>query len=284
MHPDRFFDPDPAIRASARALYEQTSSLPIVSPHGHVDPQLLADDAPFPEPASLLIVPDHYILRMLYSQGVPLDDLGVATRDGRRPEFDARRIWQQLADRYHLFRGTPTAAWLDYQLNEVFDIASPLTAGSGPRIYDALLEKLSSPEFRPRALFERFRIEVLATTDAASDTLAHHKAIRASGWTGRVIPTFRPDAAMRIASPTWIDELDRLQTVTGSSISDYDGFIAALRSRRTAFRAMGATATDHGVETPSTARLDPEICDALFSAHASAVLPPMTNASSKRTC
>lgn len=264
MHPDRFFDPDPSIRAHARALYERTSALPIVSPHGHVDPRLLADDEPFPEPASLFITPDHYVLRMLHSQGVALDDLGVPRRDGRGPAFDARRIWQCLADRYHLFRGTPTAAWLDYQLSEVFGIDTPLSAASGPRIYDEILEKLSSPEFRPRALFERFNIEVLATTDAATDTLAHHVAIHESGWQGRVIPTFRPDAAMRVASPAWHDELERLETVTGSPIADYDAFIAALRSRRAAFRAMGATATDHGVETPFTALLRPDASAAIF--------------------
>lgn len=264
MHADRFFDPDPAVRALARSLHDETARLPIVSPHGHVDPQLLADNAPFPEPASLFIIPDHYILRMLYSQGVQLERLGIAARDGVATERDARRIWQLFADRYQLFRATPTAAWLDYQLAVVFGIDTPLTAESGSRVYDAVVEKIASPEFRPRALFERFNIEVLATTDAATATLEHHVAIRQSGWTGRVIPTFRPDAAFEIAAPAWPDELSRLEAVTGTSIRDYEAFVAALRLRRQAFRAMGATATDHGVETPFTARLDAATCDAIL--------------------
>lgn len=268
MHPDRFFDPDPAVRGFARALYEETSQLAIVSPHGHVDARVLAENVPFPEPASLLIVPDHYILRMLYSQGVPLERLGIAARAGAAnatlTETDARRIWQLFADHYHLFRATPTAAWLDYQFAVVFGIDTPLTSSTAIRIYDEMVEKLGSPEFRPRALFERFDIEVLATTDAATDALEHHAAIHRSGWQGRVIPTFRPDAAFNVAAPTWTDELARLEAVTGTAVNDYGAFITALQSRRAFFRGMGATATDHGVETPLTARLDDDARDEIF--------------------
>ena len=265
MHPDRGFDPDPGVRRVARALYEETRALPIVSPHGHVDPRVLADDAPFPEPAALLVLPDHYILRMLYSRGIPLERLGVAPgHGGGDVERDPRKIWQLLADHVHLFRGTPTALWLEYELAEVFGVAEPLDTASAQPIYDEIQEKLASPEFRPRALFDRFRIEVLATTDAAADPLESHRRIRASGWPGRVIPTFRPDALFQIAAPGWPAELERLSAALGSPITTNADFLRALERRRAFFRSLGATATDHGVEVPHTERLADEEAERLF--------------------
>jgi glucuronate isomerase len=272
MHVDRLFDPDPSIRRIARALYEATAALPIVSPHGHVDPALLADDTPFPEPTTLFILPDHYVVRMLYSQGVSLEALGIepigpALPGGPSPtavERDPRRVWRLFAERYHLFRGTPTAAWLDYQFEEIFGVVEPLTGQSSSRIYDQIAERLASPEFRPRALFERFRIEVLATTDAASDPLAYHARIRASGWPGRVIPTFRPDAVLQVAAPTWEDELRRLEDVSRQRLDSLDRFVSALAARRRHFKSLGATATDHGVETPYTAWLPSHEAEDIF--------------------
>ena len=245
MNPDRYFDSDPSIRRVARALYEETRGLPIVSPHGHVDPRLLAENAPFPEPASLIVQPDHYILRLLYANGVPLEALLKA---------EPRRVWQLFAEHYYLFRGTPSGAWLDYELNEVFSIRSSVSAETASRIYDQISEKLESPEFRPRALFERFNIEVLATTDAATDSLEHNCAIRESGWKGRVIPTFRPDAQFKISSPGF----DAL------GARDYGSFIRALAERRAYFKQLGATATDHAVLEPYTAALSEEEVERLF--------------------
>src|SRR5688500_11956658 len=164
LNPDRFFDPEPGVRRIARDLYEETRALPLVCPHGHVEPRLLAEDAAFPEPTALLITPDHYIFRMLYSQGIPMQALGIPTRDGAPPTADPRAVWRLFAAHYHLFRGTPTGAWLDHELHDVFGIRVKLDATTGARIYDEILEKLASPEFRPRALYERFNIEVLATT------------------------------------------------------------------------------------------------------------------------
>ncbi len=264
LHEDRYFDPDPAVRQVARSLYEDTHHLPIVSPHGHVDPAILADDRPFPEPTALIIIPDHYVFRMLYSQGVPLERLGIPTRDGTPVEQDPRKIWQTFADHYHLFRGTPTAAWLNYELHEVFGVHKRLTGATAAVIYDEIRERLDAPEFRPRALFERFNIEVLATTDAASDTLDDHRRIRESGWPGRVVPTFRPDAAFRLATPDWQSEIDRLATMHGSAITDYSAFIRVLEERRAFFRSMGATATDHDAETPLTQRLPDEEVEEVF--------------------
>ncbi|HEX2190046.1 MAG TPA: glucuronate isomerase [Longimicrobiaceae bacterium] len=264
LHEDRFFDPDPAVRSVARSLYEETRELPIVSPHGHVDPRILAEDSPFPEPTALLIVPDHYVFRMLYSRGIPLEALGVPTRDGTPVESDPRRIWRTFAEHHHLFRGTPTGVWLDHELYHVFGVRVRLDGGTAARVYDEIAEKLASPEFRPRALFERFGIEVLATTDAASDSLEHHRAIRESGWGGRVLPTFRPDAVLRIAAEGWRGEVEKLARAHGAPVGDYAAFVGALEERRAYFRSLGATATDHAVLEPWTERLPEEEADRLF--------------------
>jgi len=248
MHPDRCFDADPSVRRVARELYEGTRALPIVSPHGHVDARLLATDEPFANPAALLVTPDHYVLRMLYARGVSLESLGVPPRDGGAFERDPRRIWRRFAERYDVYRGTPTGLWLDYELHELFGVRERLNGDSADRVYDAIAERLASPELRPRALFDRFKIEVLATTDAASDSLEHHEAIRRSGWHGRVIPTFRPDALFRISSRGWRDAVVAL----GGAIESAEQLVIALAARRAFFKRMGATATDHGVTEPYT--------------------------------
>jgi glucuronate isomerase len=255
LHEDRFFDPDPTAREIARTLYEGIRDLPLVCPHGHVDPRILAEDEPFPEPAALLILPDHYIFRMLYSRGISLEDLGIPRRDGSRGEADPRKIWQLFAEHYSLFRGTPTGVWLDYEMYYLFGVRRKLTGSTAQAIYDQIGEKLEAPEFRPRALFERFNIEVLSTTDAATDSLEHHRAIRESGWGGRVVPTFRPDALFRIAAPAWRGEIEKLGRVQGSEVTSYGAFVGAIEERRAFFRSMGATATDHAVVEPRTERL-----------------------------
>jgi len=261
---DRFFDPDPTVRRVARELYDETRALPIVSPHGHVDPAILAGNQPFAEPAALIVQPDHYILRLLYARGVPLEALGVPRRDGAPVEADPCKVWQRFADHYYLFHGTPTGAWLEYELHEVFGVRDRLTGETAARVYDAIVEKLAAPEFLPRALFERFNIEVLATTDTASDSLDHHRAIRGSGWKGRVIPCFRPDAVFRIAAPEWPAELEALGREHGAPLVDYAEFVRALEDRRTFFKSMGATATDHAVLEPYTTWLSPDEAETVF--------------------
>jgi glucuronate isomerase len=266
LHPDRFFDAEPSVRRVARALYEEMRGLPLVCPHGHVDPSLLSEDRAFPEPAALLITPDHYLFRMLFSQGVSMESLGVPTRDPKTAiERDPRKVWRIFAANYHLFRGTPSRAWLDYELHELFGVRERLGADSADRIYDQIGERLKSPEFKPRALFDRFNIEVLATTDAATDDLPHHRAIRESGWNGRVVPTFRPDALFRLAAPTWRGELATLERVHGAAIGSFADFRRALVARRAVFRSLGATATDHAVEEPYTERLASDAVEALFA-------------------
>jgi len=267
LHEDRYFDPDPVIRQHARVLYDQTRALPIISPHGHVDPAMLAKDDPFPDPASLIITPDHYVLRLLYSRGVPLESLGVAPIDGKPPnaEADPRKIWQTFADHWHLFRATPTRAWLEYELREVFGVQLELTSATAPQVYDAIMERLQSPEFRPRALFKRFNIEVLATTDAASYNFEYHKTLRTADLGGSVIPTFRPDALFAIASPGWSDELARFERVSGGAIGSYAELIRAVARRRVEFKGMGACATDHAVTVPLTQRLNDAEAERLFA-------------------
>jgi glucuronate isomerase len=264
LHADRYFSPIPAVRDIARELYQLASAYPLVCPHGHVDPKLLALDDPFPDPATLIVVPDHYIVRMLYSQGVPMEALGVPRVDGGPTESDPRRIWQLFGDHFHLFRGTPSGAWLSQAFEGVFGISEPLTAASAMRIYDQIDACLARPAFRPRALFERFRIEVLCTTDAATDSLEWHQHIRQSAWSGAVRPTFRPDLAINLRHPNWRAEIDRLGAQTGPEITSYSRYIHALEQRRQFFKQMGATATDHAAETPFTAELSSSEAEAIF--------------------
>src|SRR5512143_2112991 len=263
---DRFFAPDPGQRRVARQLYDAIAELPIVSPHGHVDPALLADEnATFGTPADLLIIPDHYVFRMLYSQGVPLEALGIPRRDGGAVEADHRKIWQTFAEHFYLFRGTPSGAWLAHELYEVFGIQQKLTGATAQATYNELADKLARPEYRPRALFDRFKIEVMCTTDGAADSLEYHKAIRESGWKGVVRPTFRPDAVVNLLVTGWRSNLDALSAVVGREITTAKALITALEERRAFFKRMGATSTDSGVETPYTEALSSADAEAIFA-------------------
>ena len=267
---DRYLAPDPAQRRVARELYDGVAGLPIVSPHGHVDPRLLADPAAtFGTPTELFLIPDHYILRMLYSQGIPMEAIGVRPSGGRSSsnavETDHRRAWQLFADNVHLFRATPSGVWLADGLRGVFGVEKPLSGKNAGAVYDELSEKLGRPEFRPRALFERFGVETLCTTDDAADPLDSHRAIRASGWAGDVRPTFRPDGVINLLAEGWRDRLHALGASVGREIDSTAALIAALEERRAFFRSMGAVATDHGVETAYTETLGEAEADAILA-------------------
>jgi glucuronate isomerase len=265
LSPDRCFDPDPAQRDLARELYASVKDLPLVCPHGHVPPALLADPAArLGSPADLFIIPDHYVFRMLYSQGVRMEDLGVPARDGSPVETDHRRIWQRFAEHFHLFRGTPTGLWLADELIAVFGVEEKLDGASAQRIYDHLEAQLARPEFAPRALFERFKIEVLCTTDSATDTLEQHAALHKDGYTN-IRPTFRPDGVVNLDAPGWRASIERLGALSGVEVVDYASFIRALEARRAYFKQLGATATDHSAVTPATARLSDEEADAILA-------------------
>ena len=262
---DRYFGPDPRQKEVAERLYAQVANLPLICPHGHVDPRMFADpDYSFGSPADLLIVPDHYVFRMLYSQGVPMEALGIPRKDGGKVEKDHRKIWQTFANHFHLFRATPTGMWLAHELLSVFGVEEKLCGESAQRIYDQIAAKLATAEFRPRALFERFNIEFMSTTDAATDPLPHHQTIRKSGWKGRVVPCFRPDAVVNLDAANWRKNIQALSAVSKIEVKNYKAYIAALENRRAFFKRMGATATDHAAMTAYTGELSPRQAETIF--------------------
>ena len=265
LHEDRLFPADAAQRAIARRLYAEVARLPIVSPHGHTDPGWWAGDACFANATELLLVPDHYVFRMLYSQGIDLDALGLPRADGSRAEVDPREAWRLFARNFHLFRGTPSSLWLNHVFHEVFGLRLRLDAESADHYYDAITDALQTDAFRPRALFDRFGIEVIATTEGPLDPLAHHQAIRDSGWNGRVVTAYRPDEVVDPEHEAFGGALERFGAITGEDVHDWDSYLRAHRQRRAFFKSMGATSTDHGHETALTANLSRAEAKALFA-------------------
>jgi len=263
--PDRLFPVDPRTRALARGLYENVAGLPIISPHGHTDPSWFALNEPFPDPAQLFVVPDHYVFRMLVSQGVPMADLGVPREDGGPVETDPRKIWGLFARNYHLFRGTPSAMWLDHSFEHVFGLDEVLSAETADAYYDHIAAKLAEDGFRPRALFDRFGIEALATTESALDDLRWHRTIAESDWNGRVVTTYRPDTIVDPEFEGFRAAVAQLGEITGEDTATWTGYLNAHRARRAFFRDAGATATDHGHPTARTEDLPQAEAAALFA-------------------
>ncbi|MGW4462470.1 glucuronate isomerase [Micromonospora sp. NPDC004704] len=264
---DLLLPAEPTQRAIARELYALAKDQPLISPHGHVDPAILAEDAPFPDPARLIIVPDHYLTRMLLSQGIPPADLGVPTVDGAPVETDGRTIWRRFAANWHLYRGTPSRLWLEQTFRQVFGVTTAFGPATADEIYDEIAARLAEPEFRPRALFERFNIETLATTESPLDDLGRHAKLAADGWGGpggRVITTFRPDNVVDMEFDGWAENVERLGGVAGTDTATYAGYLEALRVRRQAFIAAGATSSDHGHPTALTLRLSQAEAATLF--------------------
>ncbi len=264
LHPDRLFPPDPRVRDIARALYGEVKDLPIVSPHGHTDPAWFAGNAGFGNATELLLVPDHYVFRMLYSQGVPLEALGVGNSG-----VDPRAAWRLLAERYHLFRGTPSRIWLDWVFAEAFGIEVLLGTETADHYYDTITAALATEAFRPRALFDRFGIEVIATTESPLNPLDHHRAIRAANdsgaWDGRVITAYRPDPVVDPEFEGFRDNLAAFGALTREDTATWAGYLNAHRQRRAYFAGMGATSTDHGHPTALTADLSRADAEALFT-------------------
>lgn len=264
LDPDRLFPSEAGLRSLARDFYESVKDLPIISPHGHTDPAWFADDQPFTDPAALLIIPDHYVFRMLYSQGVPLEELGIPTVDGSPTEQDPRRVWSRFAEKYHLFRGTPSRLWFDWVFAEVFGLDVALDAATADHYYDKINAALATEAFRPRALFERFGIEVIATTESPLDPLDHHRAIRESGWRGRVITAYRPDPVVDPDAHEFASNVRRFGELADVNVSTFAGYLEAHRRHRARFREAGATSTDHGHPTAATADLSADDAEALF--------------------
>jgi glucuronate isomerase len=265
LHDDRLFPADPATRAVARRLYQEVKDLPLICPHGHTDPRWYAENSAFPDPARLFVVPDHYIFRMLYSQGMRLEDLGIPTQTGEPVEQDPRAIWRRFAANYHLFRGTPTRMWLDHAFATLFGVEERLSRDTADAIYDKIAARLEDPDFRPRSLYERFNIEVIATTESPLDDLKYHAAIRDSGWSGRVVTAYRPDPVVDPEFPGFRDNVHRFGEIAGCDVSTFSGYREAHRKRRQFFKSFGATSTDHGHPTARTADLSPVEVETLYT-------------------
>lgn len=264
LDPDRLFPEDPSSRSLARQLYQKVGGLPIVSPHGHTEPRWFAANNAFPDPARLFIVPDHYVFRMLHSQGIDLTALGVPRTDDGWTETDSRKIWRLFAQNYHLFRATPSRMWLDHSFQMVFGWKQRLCADNADEAYNYIAECLTRPEFRPRALYERFNIEVIATTESPLDDLKWHREIRDSSWNGRVITAYRPDAVVDPDFEGFAGNVEKFGELTGEAATTYSGYLKAHRIRRAYFKEFGATSSDHGHPTARTENLSTADADALF--------------------
>lgn len=264
LHEDRLFPVDDKTRSIARALYQSVRNLPIISPHGHTDPRWFAYDNNFGNATELLIIPDHYVFRMLYSQGISLESLGIPRWDGGQSESDSRKIWQLFADHYYLFAATPSRIWLDTVFKEVFGLSDMLSSKNAMNYYEYITAELAKAEYKPRALMDRFNIELIATTEGALDNLSHHHAMQGTGWDKRVITTFRPDDVVDASREDFAGNIAKLGEITGQDCQSWKGYLQALRIRRDVFRQHGATATDHGHPTAATADLSCSECEALL--------------------
>jgi glucuronate isomerase len=260
LNEDRLFPAEEKTRTIARRLYAEIRSLPIVSPHGHTQAGWFAHNEPFPDPVALFVQPDHYVFRMLYSQGISLDALEI----GRTSIEEPRKVWRLFANHYHLFRGTPSRLWLDFAFETLFGMTNRLSGETADLYFDTIEAKLRTAEFKPRALYDRFGIEVLATTDSPLDTLEDHAAIRTSGWNGRILPTFRPDPVVDPAFAGFAEGIAKLGALTSEDTATWRGYLKALATRRGFFKSLGATATDHGHPTAQTADLSEAEAEWLF--------------------
>ncbi len=246
LHPDRMLPGDSRQRGVARTIYREVMNLPIISMHGHVDASAFAANQPFADPAQLLIVPDHYVCRMLYAQGVRPEQMGIPRVDGGATETDSRTIWRAFCENWKLFRGTPSRYWLEHEFGTVFGITEQPSATNADTLYDQIATVLSGSDFRPQQLLDRFDIELISTTDPAGSDLSDHATLRSKGLAARVLPTFRPDAVVYLDRADWQVSVDALAEASGVDVATYAGYLDALRERRRAFVAMGALATDHG--------------------------------------
>ncbi|MGB1141119.1 MAG: glucuronate isomerase [Halioglobus sp.] len=260
LHPDRLFDTCPEQRAIARELYASVKDLPIISPHGHTDPTWFADNAPFANATELLVQPDHYLLRMLYSQGISFEALGLGEQS-----VDPSEAWQLFGDHYHLYRGTPTRLWMDHVFGEVFGLDEVLSSANAQAVYAEINRQLATPDYLPRAMFERFNIEVIATTESPLDPLEAHQRLAKDTWYGRVITAFRPDPVVDPQYEGFAQNIDTLAALSGVACDSYSGYLDALRERRAFFASLGATSTDHGHPSAFTADLPASECERLYA-------------------
>ena len=260
LHEDRLFPAESSARKIAKSLYAHVEKLPLISPHGHTQAAWFAGNEPFPDPATLFVQPDHYVFRMLYSQGVSMDDMGI----GQAAIAEPRKVWHVFAKHYYLFRGTPTRIWLDFAFETLFGLHERLSEKNADLYFDTISAKLKTREFLPRALYDKFNLEVMTTTDSPLDPLESHKAIRASGWKARILPTFRPDAVVDPEFSGFAASIARLGEMTGEDTSKWTGYLNALMKTRARFKELGCTATDHGHPTAQTAGLSAAEAEKLY--------------------
>ncbi|HEX3825398.1 MAG TPA: glucuronate isomerase [Mycobacteriales bacterium] len=264
-HPDRLLPSDPAVRPIARRIYAATKDLALICPHGHVDPRVLLNDDQFADPATLIVTPDHYVTRLLHASGIGLDALGVGADS--LSDDEARAVWRLLCSHWDRFRGTSVRLWLDAELADIFGVTVRPSAATADDIYDQVAARLADPDCRPRALYKRFGIEVLATTDDPSDDLAAHAALAADPtWAGRVIPTFRPDRYLEPASSGWTEAVAQLGAAADIDTATYAGYLAALEDRRQFFIAHGAVSADHSHTDVRTDPLEVHEAERIFAA------------------
>lgn len=262
---NRLFPTDPSVRDLARLLFQSVSQFPIVSPHGHTDPRWFAEDRNFTNPTDLFVTPDHYVFRMLHSQGIALSALGVPRADGGATKQDKRKIWRLFAENFYLFRGTPSRLWIDHAFQEVFGVTVRLSAETADLIYDQIADCLKQDAFLPRALFKRFNIEAISTTESAIDDLRWHKMIRDSGWDGKVVTSYRPDAVVDPEFEGFTNNVQIMGEMTNEDTTTWGGYLAAHRKRRAFFKTFGATSSDHGHLSARTEDLSQAEAAALFS-------------------
>lgn len=274
---DRALPADPVTRPIAREIYRETKSLPIISMHGHVPVEWFSEDRPFSNPAELLVVPDHYLVRMLVSQGARLEQLGIEPVNDDAEisvETDPRAIWRRFCEGWKHYRGTPTRFWLETELVEIFGVTQRPSGETADAIYDQIHAVISSPDFRPRALLDRFNIEVISTTDPAWASLADHRALAEAGLGDRILPTFRPDSLLQLDQPHWAEELALLGDATATDVESYAGYLAALRAQRQRFKEAGARASDHGIESTDTTPLPESEAARVFDAARAGTVTP----------
>lgn len=265
IHPDRALPLDPHQREVAREIYAETATLPLICMHGHVEVEAFAQNRPFADPAQLLVVPDHYVTRMIVSQGATPESLGIPRVDGGPVETDSREIFRRFCSSWRLYRGTPSRYWLEHELVNVFGVDVEPGPDTADLVFDQIAARLAAPDFRPRQLLDQFRIELIATTDAATSRLEHHALLAADGLGARVVPTFRPDAVVHLDRPTWRADIAELGAVSGIDTGSYAGYLAALRERRAAFVAAGALASDHGHLSADTTPMDASAAAELYA-------------------
>lgn len=256
LDPDRLLPADPATRDLARALYGLVADAPIISPHGHVPIGLLDRDEAFENPVQLLVRDDHYVTRLLNAAGFTLD---------QQRDASPREVWRRFAELWHRFDGTASSYWLRDELTGILGVTRELGPETADLIYDEVVERLRSPQLRPRALLAAFPIAVLATTDDPLDDLAAHDRVAGARLPTRVIPTFRPDAYLDPDRPDFTENVERLVAATGQS-GDFAGYLRALEARRAHFIEHGAVSADHGVERAETVELEAAEASRLFEA------------------